>query len=224
MSLETASHIGELIDSWPTGSDQRSTADDHFRLLKGAILRTFPNIAGEVSVSHAEINKLDGVTINVQAQFNSLMLEGAAGTASGTVVYALRADNAARLGSVSASLYARLDVPNIFGAGQATVAKNLGTLSGTLNIEPASANYFAAVLGGNVSSISIGDALTVGQVLSIRFQQDATGGAAVAGWPASVLWADGSTFEASTTVSAIDFVTMVRDPLGVWLASPRKYG
>lgn len=232
MALETATYLGSLITTWPLGSDQRSTADDHFRLLKGVLARTFPNVNAEVSISAGEANFLRSVSWAVQDQFNAMKTGSLGGsTISGTVHYAMSAGNAAMLGDITACRYARYDLtasfaaPVIINAGFAVAGKDLGTISGTLNIEPSSANYFGAVLAGNISSISIGAALTFGHVVSIRLQQDGVGANAVANWPASVVWADGSLFEASSTISAIDFVTMVWDaPLGVWLASPRKYG
>lgn len=233
MALETATYLGSLITTWPLGSDQRSTADDHFRLLKGVLARTFPNVNAEVSVSAGELNYLRSVSWAIQSQINAFKFGslGGNGTVSGTVHFALSAGNASRLADITACHYARFDQtvsfqsPVVFQAGMAVTGKNLGTISGTLNIEPSSANYFGAVLAGNIDSISIGAALTFGHVVSIRLQQDGVGANAVANWPASVVWADGSTFAASATASAIDFITMVWDsPLGVWLASPRKYG
>lgn len=59
MSLETATYVNSLVETWPDGSsDTVSQGDDHIRLLKASIKRTFPNIAGEVSVSSGEINML----------------------------------------------------------------------------------------------------------------------------------------------------------------------
>lgn len=226
MALETATYLGSLVTNWPLGSDQRSTADDHFRLIKGTLTRTFPNIDAEVSASAGELNYLKSASWNIQAQINAFK-EGSlnGSTVSGTVHFAMSAGNTNFLGGISASQFARKDIPEAFNAGMAVTGKDLGTLSGTLNIEPTSSNYFTVVLGGNVTNISLGTAITFGHVLSIRFQQDGTGGNVVTGWPGSVVWADGSTFAASTTASAIDFITMVWDtPLSVWLAAPRKYG
>ena len=58
MGLETAEFIHELNEAWPTPEDFRREGDDHFRLLKGTIKRTFPNIAGEVTLSHTQLNSL----------------------------------------------------------------------------------------------------------------------------------------------------------------------
>lgn len=226
MALETATYIDSLVETWPEGpNDQRSTADDHLRLLKAVLKRTWPQVAGEVSVSHGELNYLVDLTVNVQMEFNRLRIAGANGTASGTVVYALTAGNAAQFGSVSLANFARRDQTNVYQAGQAVIQKDLGTLSGTLNIEPSSANYFGVVLAGDVVSISLGAALTAGHIISIRIQQGNLGTYGITGWPASVRWADGSEYDARTTASAIDLISLMWDgPLAVWLAQPRKFG
>ena len=58
MGLETAEFIHQLNEEWPTPEDFRREGDDHFRLLKGAIRRTFPNIAGAVQLTHTQLNSL----------------------------------------------------------------------------------------------------------------------------------------------------------------------
>ena len=61
MALETATFINALVETWPDGaSDTVSQGDDHIRVLKASIKRTFPQISGEVSVSAGELNVLDG--------------------------------------------------------------------------------------------------------------------------------------------------------------------
>lgn len=81
MALETATYLDSLVTSNPTGSDQASTADDHIRLLKACLQRTFPNIAGEVSISAGLINR--------------------AGTGSVTAALAIHASTAAALTTVT---------------------------------------------------------------------------------------------------------------------------
>lgn len=72
MSLETATFVNALVETWPDGaSDTVSQGDDHIRLLKASIKRTFPNIAGEISASTAELNYLNGVTSAIQTQLDA---------------------------------------------------------------------------------------------------------------------------------------------------------
>ena len=46
MALESATYIGDLVATNPTGSDNRSDGDDHIRLVKAAIQATLPGLAG----------------------------------------------------------------------------------------------------------------------------------------------------------------------------------
>lgn len=84
MGIETPINgIWSLDESWPLTSDSRREGDDHLRLIKEAIKKTFANInavvdctdeelnilAGAV-ISTAELNYLDGVTSNIQSQLD----------------------------------------------------------------------------------------------------------------------------------------------------------
>lgn len=60
MGLETGTYINDFVRTNPLGTDDRSTADDHLRLIKDFILNTFPNINNEVTASDEEINLLVG--------------------------------------------------------------------------------------------------------------------------------------------------------------------
>lgn len=57
MPLETATYIHELVATNPVGAtDPRSQGDDHLRLIKSTIQNTFPNVEGEVTPTHLELN------------------------------------------------------------------------------------------------------------------------------------------------------------------------
>lgn len=56
MPLETADYINGLNAANPTGTDQIAEGDNHIRLIKQAIRNTFPNISGEVTLSHSDLN------------------------------------------------------------------------------------------------------------------------------------------------------------------------
>jgi hypothetical protein len=71
MALESATYISDLVITNPTGSDAKSTADDHLRLIKTAVKATFPNITGTVTPTHTELNYVAGVTSGLQVQFTS---------------------------------------------------------------------------------------------------------------------------------------------------------
>lgn len=70
MAIESADYISQLVITNPTGSDSRSTSDDHHRLIKKSVKQTFPNLSSEVSASSGEMNTLVGVTANLQTQLN----------------------------------------------------------------------------------------------------------------------------------------------------------
>lgn len=72
MGLEAATYIHQLDPANPIGgSDPKSQGDDHIRLTKSTLQNTFPNVEGEVTASHAELNILDGVTATA-AELNKM--------------------------------------------------------------------------------------------------------------------------------------------------------
>lgn len=76
MALETATYISGLVAANPASTDPKSQGDDHLRLIKSAILATFPNINGAVTVTQAQINDV----------INKVVSGGALGTpSSGTL-------------------------------------------------------------------------------------------------------------------------------------------
>lgn len=71
MALETGSFTSDLVITNPTGADAKSTADDHLRLIKTVIKNTWANITGAVTATHTELNRLVGITSNVQSQLDA---------------------------------------------------------------------------------------------------------------------------------------------------------
>lgn len=114
MGLETATYIDALVTSNPDGADARSTADDHLRLIKAALKRSFPMVGGAVSASAVAISYVNDLTASVQAQINTL----ATGTGVLNASHAVSASDALALGGVAAASYARKDQYNEFSAGQ----------------------------------------------------------------------------------------------------------
>lgn len=72
MALETATYIDALVTTNPTGTDSRTTADDHIRLIKAALKRTFPNVSGAMTSTHTELNYVSDLTASAQSQLNTL--------------------------------------------------------------------------------------------------------------------------------------------------------
>lgn len=57
MGLEIGTYISDLNPNNPVHiSDTVGESDDHHRLIKSTILNTFPNITGEMSLSHLQLN------------------------------------------------------------------------------------------------------------------------------------------------------------------------
>lgn len=67
MGLEAASFIHQLVSTNPVGAtDAKSQGDDHIRLIKATLQATFANVTGAVTASHTEINRLVGVTADIE--------------------------------------------------------------------------------------------------------------------------------------------------------------
>lgn len=60
MGVETPAGIAGLNILWPLGDDQRSTVDDHLRLIKSMLLIDLPNITGPITATQADLNTLTG--------------------------------------------------------------------------------------------------------------------------------------------------------------------
>jgi hypothetical protein len=56
MPVETAAYVGSLNASNPPASDGLGEADDHLRLIKAAIVASFPNVTGAVTATHTALN------------------------------------------------------------------------------------------------------------------------------------------------------------------------
>lgn len=145
MALETASFVANLVSTNPDGGDARSTADDHLRLIKACIRRTFPLLDGAVSLSAAQVMFNADLSASVQLQLNQLR-DGTA-TANAAV-------NSRYANSASLALYANSASYAAF-AGQAASA-SYATLAATAN----SASY-ATLAGTATNATSAGNATTL---------------------------------------------------------------
>ena len=58
MTVETAQYINQLDPKFPEGGDSLSEGDDHIRLIKEAITKSFPNVDGPVDLTTEEFGKL----------------------------------------------------------------------------------------------------------------------------------------------------------------------
>lgn len=72
MGLESGTYIDDFVRTNPLGADDRSTADDHLRLIKDFLLNTFPNIDNACNMTPAELNRLVGMTASA-SELNRLV-------------------------------------------------------------------------------------------------------------------------------------------------------
>lgn len=56
MGIESAQYISQLVPSNPLSTDSVSQADDHLRMIKSALVATFPNLTGPVTASQSVLN------------------------------------------------------------------------------------------------------------------------------------------------------------------------
>ena len=74
MALESGTFIDSLNVANPVSTDALAQADDHLRLIKSTIKATFPNLAGAVTLTHAEINALQGLAGQLSAPQGTKMV------------------------------------------------------------------------------------------------------------------------------------------------------
>lgn len=131
MALETAQFIDSLVESNPVGAvDSLATVDDHLRLIKASLKRTFPNVTGAVTATHTALNRTRDLTSSAQLQLNSLITGKLAISATavfaqsaGFATSATNATSAVRATSASAAHSARFAASAGFAAS-ATNATN----------------------------------------------------------------------------------------------------
>ena len=86
MTVEAAGFIDDIDPTQPPGTDNFSEGDNHLRNFKKSVQDSFPNVSGEMSATHTELNNLDGYTGNT-ADFNILSGANAAGLTAAELLY-----------------------------------------------------------------------------------------------------------------------------------------
>jgi hypothetical protein len=71
MPLESATWVNQLDQTRPTSTDVKSEGDDVMRLIKSTLKNSFPNVGGAMNASHTELNRLVGVTEDVQPRLSA---------------------------------------------------------------------------------------------------------------------------------------------------------
>lgn len=73
MSLESATYVGQLVNTNPTGTDPKSQGDDHLRLIKSVLQNTFPGMSAPLSAALVPFTPVGGIAAqNVQAALAEL--------------------------------------------------------------------------------------------------------------------------------------------------------
>lgn len=65
MPVENAEYIHQLDEGRPTGGESISEGDDHLRAIKGAVKGTFPEVKGQVTATHSDLNEVPGLVSDV---------------------------------------------------------------------------------------------------------------------------------------------------------------
>lgn len=80
MALESGITIGELNQSWPLGTDPKTTSDDHLRLIKQVLKSQFPGSGGEgftsaITATEAQLNALDTLVTTSKLETRLSLIE-----------------------------------------------------------------------------------------------------------------------------------------------------
>ena len=65
MPVETASYISQLVPTQPQGGESISEGDDHIRVIKTAVQNSLPNVSGQVTATHEDLNKVPSLVTDV---------------------------------------------------------------------------------------------------------------------------------------------------------------
>ena len=86
MGVENANGIHELNADAPLGTESISEGDNHIRVIKHAIKKTFPNVKGEVTASHTDLNNIGDTSQSINSlEANVSRLDGELNTLENTV-------------------------------------------------------------------------------------------------------------------------------------------
>lgn len=138
MALETAQYINSLDISNPTGLDARVTVDDHIRLLKASLKRTFTAVTGEVGASHTELNYTMALSSTAQDQIN--LIKSGKLDLSATSAYAISAGYADEAGSAINAFSATFATSASFAAQAMTASYAFSALYATTALAATSAH------------------------------------------------------------------------------------
>jgi len=197
MALESATYINDLNAANPAATDGLAQADDHFRLVKGAVKATFPNVTGAITATHGAIDAAatfaGAITASV-AEIN--VLDGISAGLTSTELSVLDGVTASTAQINASSLIGTLPVVGTLAEGSVVVGNSSSVASAV------AIGASGTVLKSNGTTISWGDgtpALARGQIL--YGHADGTTQVLSAGTSGQVLSSDGTDVSWTTPVT-----------------------
>lgn len=188
MALETATYINDLNAANPAATDGLAQADDHFRLLKGAVKATFPNVTGAITATHGAIDAASTFAASITASAAEInVLSGISAGLTSTELSVLDGVTATTSQINATPLIGTLPVVGTLAEGSVVVGNSSSVASAV------AIGASGTVLKSNGTTISWGDgtpALARGQIL--YGHADGTTQVLSAGSSGQVLTSDGT--------------------------------
>jgi len=159
--------VDSLVTSNPGGTDQGATADDHLRLIKATLKRTFPNISGEVVATHTELNRTADLTASAQSQLDTIKTgkldisatavyaQSAGGATSAQFATSARSATSARYAASAGAAVTAVSAQFATSATNATNAVNATNATSAVYAASAGA-YDGVITAGQVDDASVG--------------------------------------------------------------------
>lgn len=155
MALESGTYIDSLNVANPVSTDALAQADDHLRLIKSTIKATFPNLTGAVTLTHAEINALQGLAGQLSAPSGTKLLLQQSAAPTGWTKVTSENDKALRVVSGSVTTGGSAAFSTAFasytpaGSVSTTVGGTINSHTLTVNEIPAHRHLLVANITGN---------------------------------------------------------------------------
>lgn len=157
MALESGTFIDSLNVANPASTDALAQADDHLRLIKSTIKATFPNLAGAVTLTHAEINALQGLAGNLSAPQGTQMVFASSPAPTGWTTLTANNDKALRVVNGSTTLGTGGSVPfttafasyTPTGSVNSPITGSVAAVALSVNQIPAHRHFIAANVTNN---------------------------------------------------------------------------
>jgi len=230
MGLESGTYLDDLDVNNPLGTDERTTADNHLRLIKEVLKNTFPNVDGAVNPTPAQLNFLVGVTSLIQEQLDAKQatITGSATTIDTEDLTANRAviSNGSQkiavsdvtdtelgyLDGVTGAIQTQFGTKGDKDTAQAWTKGQRGEITAlsdgaTITPDMDDSNNFSVTLGGD-RTLANPSNLTAGQSGCIFITQDGTGTRTL-GYGTYWDFAGGTDPVLTTTAAAVDVLSYV---------------